>query len=192
MAYQIKRVSLRNGTSVIIRPVQPQDAERIYDMYTRSSSRSIYMRYMRHTQPTLDEIRKIVNLDPARGSVLVAVTDSAPEQVVGYAFYVIDPGFKPYVAEPAIMIEDAYQGLGLGSELNWLLVEKSREQNVYAFEAYVASANDAIFRLVRKSGLPYVQSIDNGEHVLFVVVEPQAQAADSVNDTQNVHFRETA
>lgn len=192
MAYQIKRVSLRNGTSVIIRPVQPQDAERIYDMYTRSSSRSIYMRYMRHTQPTLDEIRKIVNLDPARGSVLVAVTDSAQEQVVGYGFYVIDPGFKPYVAEPAIMIEDAYQGLGLGSELNWLLVEKSREQNVYAFEAYVASANDAIFRLVRKSGLPYVQSIDNGEHVLFVVVEPQAQAADSVNDTQNVHFRETA
>jgi L-amino acid N-acyltransferase YncA len=192
MAYQIKRVTLRNGTSVVIRPAQPQDAERIHDMYARSSSRSIYMRYMRHTEPTLDDIRKIVNLDPARGSVLVAVTDSAPEQVVGYAFYVIDPRFKPYVAEPAIMIEDAYQGLGLGSELNWLLVEKSRAQNVYAFEAYVASANDAIFRLVRKSGLPYVQSIDNGEHVLFVVVEPQAQAADSVNDAQDAHFRETA
>ena len=192
MAYQIKRVTLRNGPSVIIRPVQPQDAERIRDMYSRSSSRSIYMRYMRHTEPTLDEIRKIVNLDPSRGSVLVAATEGAFEQVVGYAFYVIDPSFKPYVAEPAIMIEDAYQGLGLGSELNRVLVEKSRSQNVYAFEAYVASSNDAIFRLVRKSGLPYVQSIDNGEHVLFVVIEPEAQSANSVDNTQKAQLRETA
>ena len=192
MAYQIKRVTLRDGSSVIIRPAQPQDAERIRDMYARSSARSIYMRYMRHTQPTLRDIERIVNLDPARGQAVVAVVDGAHEQVVGYAFYVIDLSFRPYIAEPAIMIEDAYQAQGLGTALNQTLVEKSREQHVYAFEAYVAGANDGILNLVRKSGFPFVQSVDSGEHVLFVVIDAEAQTAGTIHDIRKMSFRGSA
>lgn len=175
MINRVKQARLKTGEAAYIRPVRAEDVQGIREMYARSSEASLYQRYLRYTEPTLTEIEAMCRLDPKRGTVLVAVVDTPHEKIVGYAYYVIDPNFKPYIAEPAIMIEDDYQRVGLGSALGQAMFEAAREQHVFAFEATISMNNDAMMSVIRKSGVNYRQSFTDGVRDVFIPVNPEPE-----------------
>lgn len=173
MQYEAQQVVIATGEVVSIRPAHQYDVERIRDMYARSSEYSIYLRYLRHTQPTLDEIESMVNLLPSQGKVLVATVESEHgELVVGYAYYVVNVDLNSFVAEPAIMIEDNFQGLGLGHALCAALIHEACQQKVQAFEMTVSANNNAMMGVIRKSGLHYTQSFLDGARSLLIALNP--------------------
>jgi RimJ/RimL family protein N-acetyltransferase len=74
---------------------------------------------------------------------------------VGGGRYVrIGPSDTGQRAEVAFLIDDAHQGLGIGSRIFKHLVGIARESGITHFEAEVLPSNTAMLRVFARSGLP--------------------------------------
>ena len=71
-------------------------------------------------------------------------------------------------AEYAALVEDTWQGLGLGSALTERLVGDARGRGVQCLYALVAPGNERMLRLLRGLGLPTRRSREGGAERLEV------------------------
>src|SRR5689334_13308164 len=109
-------VVLRDGSTVVIRPVRGTDAPLLADGFTRLSARSRQMRFLtRKNEPTPTELRYFTEVDHHDHEALGAL-NYADGRGVGIARYVRDAD-DPQAAEIAVTVIDDWQGRGLGTEL---------------------------------------------------------------------------
>jgi acetyltransferase len=153
---RVERVSLRDGTLVSIRPIRPEDAPRLQALFTRLSPASIYLRFLGYRKMLSDaEARSLAEVDYNNRMAFVAfVEQGAEERIIGVARYAIVENVVPCSAEAAVVVEDEYQGRGLGTILLEKLVGYARENGVQAFWATVHRNNAQILRFIKRSGLP--------------------------------------
>jgi RimJ/RimL family protein N-acetyltransferase len=153
-----ERITLRDGTAVTLRPIQPDDVRLLWEMHQRLSNDTLFFRYLRVYNPTLADLTQICNLNDERGGALVATTGRLFKQIVAVAYYI---KAKPAsnTAEAAFLVEDHFQGRGLGQLLWQQLVRHGRERGITTFEAYVHPDNAAMLHLIRKSGLPVSEEV---------------------------------
>ena len=83
-AFAVDRV-LRDGGSIHVRAIRPDDKPRLLDHFGRLSARSVYFRFFRvKTRLTDDELRQFTELDFRDRVALVAtLRNGADEQIVG-------------------------------------------------------------------------------------------------------------
>jgi acetyltransferase len=185
MFKRVKRVRLRNNQAVILRQANPNDLDRLMTMHHWVSSESLYQRYLRHTEVSESEMRMICHLKPSQGVAFVAGMEGAQEIVIGYGYYVIDSNAEPVTAEFALLVQDDYQGLGLGSLLLEMLVTHALQHGVAAFDMVVAANNHAIMQLIRSIGLWFSIESGYGMHDVVINLETEAQPSFSVmNETE--------
>lgn len=152
----IERVSLRDGTLVSIRSIRPDDAPRLQALFTRLSPASIYLRFLGYRKMLSDEeARNLAEVDYRNRMAFVACLQQGPEErIIGVARYAAVEGAVPRAAEAAVVVEDEYQGRGLGTILLKKLVSYARENGVHSFWATVHRNNAQILRFIKRSGLP--------------------------------------
>lgn len=157
-------VSLRDGSQVSLRPIAPTDAPRLRALFHRLSPESVYLRFLEARDDlTLEQAQEFATVDYQRTMAIVAtVIDSGEEEIVGVARYGQDEQETDAGAETAVVVEDAYQGRGLGTLLLQRLVLYARRHGVEALRATVHSSNAQILRFVRRSGLPIQQQLRGG------------------------------
>lgn len=153
---------LRDRTVVTVRPARPHDWILIQEMHDRLSPSSLYFRYLRYSKPTCRELRRLCRMERNKGTVLAATVDMPGETVIGLAYYVIADGLFPLVAEPALLVEDRYQGKGLGTLLFHLLSEQAQQQGIAEFDGLVYSGNETMMHILRRSGLPLESTYAHG------------------------------
>lgn len=161
----IETVTLRDGSEVALRPVQPDDAPRLRALFHRLSPESIYLRFLEARKDlSQQQARAFATVDYQRSMAIVAAVPDADqeEKIIGVARYGEDLDDPSSGAETAVVVEDAYQGRGLGSLLLLRLVHYAREHGVKALRATVHQSNDQILRFVRRSGLPIQQTMKGG------------------------------
>jgi len=110
-------VVLKNGETVRIRPIRPDDEPRLVTLYDRLSRHTAYQRFftVRQHLPQ-DWIRYFANVDYRRRLAIVAERDTvAGIELVGVGRY--EPSDEEGTGEVAFVLEDGYQGLGLGAVL---------------------------------------------------------------------------
>jgi len=144
-------VVLRDGSTVLIRPVRSTDAPLLADGFARLSPQSRRMRFL-GTKTTLSaaELRYFTEVDHHDHEAIGALS-AADGRGVGIARYVRDAG-DPQAAEIAVTIADDWQGQGLGTELLSRLSERARQAGIHRFTALVAADNAAVAGLLRKLG----------------------------------------
>jgi GNAT superfamily N-acetyltransferase len=153
---RVERVNLRDGTVVSIRPIRPEDAPRLQALFTRLSPASIYLRFLGYRKMLSDEeARNLVGVDYHNRMAFVACLQQRPgERIIGVARYAVVEGVVPCSAEAAVVVEDEFQGRGLGTILLKKLVAYARENGVRSFWATVHRNNAQILRFIKLSGLP--------------------------------------
>jgi RimJ/RimL family protein N-acetyltransferase len=151
-----KPALLRDGSEVLIRPVQGTDAPLLADGFTRLSARSRQMRFLR-TKNELSpaELRYFTEIDHHDHEALGAV-DRANGRGVGVARYVRSAQ-DARSAEIAVTVVDEWQGRGLGTELLAQLSERACEEGIRKFTALVAADNVAVAGLARSVGAELVR-----------------------------------
>lgn len=121
---------LRDGTPVMIRPINKSDAERERAFIEGLSAESRYFRFLQNVKhPSPELIRRFTEVDQQNDIALVALMGTADEQrIVGVSRYshCEDRG----VCECAVTVADEWQGKGLGTLLMRHLIELAREQGV--------------------------------------------------------------
>jgi RimJ/RimL family protein N-acetyltransferase len=141
-------VALRDGSEVLIRPVQPADAPLLADGFARLSDKSRRMRFLaRKDQLSAAELRYLTDVDHHDHEALGAL-DQADGRGVGVARYVRDAEDR-HTAEIAVTVVDDWQGRGLGTELLTRLSGRARSEGIRRFTALVADDNRAMAGLLR-------------------------------------------
>jgi len=148
---------LRDGTQVVIRLARPEDTEAISDMHARSSEATRYQRYFTpNTDWREDQLRRIAG--GHRGATLVAVNWRG--DIVGLGNVFPDrPGDTP-AAEIAVIVEDAWQGRGLGGRMLEHLIELARRQGFDEVLALVLASNTGMVRLLERLGVGWTKEAD--------------------------------
>ncbi len=155
---------LAGKTSVTIRPVTPADLELLVELHGRLSDETLFKRFLRPYRPTVDDIAFIVNLAAGQGAALVATVISRQrERAIGLAYYVVEDVDHPLTAEPALVVEDWYQGQGIGTHLFEALRQTAVARQIKVFNAILHPANGSMMRIFERSGLPLRQTRRFGE-----------------------------
>jgi RimJ/RimL family protein N-acetyltransferase len=151
-----KTVVLRDGSAVLIRPVQNADAPLLADGFARLSDASRQMRFLtKKKELSPAELRYFTDVDHHDHEALGAL-DQCDGRGVGIARYVRDPD-DPQAAEIAVTIVDDWQGRGLGTELLAQLSGRARQEGIRRFTALVAADNAAVAALLQNMGAELVR-----------------------------------
>jgi acetyltransferase len=166
-------VVLRGGTEVIVRPLRPGDEPRLHRHFARLSADSIFMRYLSQAKELAEaEAHALAEMDAAHGLALAAVlVESGQEEIIAVGSYSI---IVPGIAEPAIEVEDRFQGQGLGRLMLQRLTTYALSHGIRAFEATVHAYNAAILDFIKRSGLPVERHLDTGIYDIRVWLEPKS------------------
>jgi acyl-CoA synthetase (NDP forming)/GNAT superfamily N-acetyltransferase len=169
---------LTDGSVVHVRPITPDDAELEHEFILRVGPQSMYQRFFQVKRDlTPEELRYFTTVDYVDRMALIVLDG---ERMVAVGRYDVDPDKEPRTAEVAFLVEDQYQGRGIGTILLQHLTTYARLKGVTAFDAYVLADNFGMMRLFRSSGYHVVRSLDEDIYRVEFPIEysPQARAAD--------------
>ncbi len=153
---------LADGTEVTLRPIRADDAPRLQALHRRLSPDSIYHRFLdpRRELPE-EQARRLAAVDYRLRMAFVASLDAeGEERVIGVARYDATRHPEGKEAEVAVVVEDAYQGQGLGSALLSLLAQYALQKGIEAFLATVHVQNRPILHMIQRSGLPHEKRLE--------------------------------
>jgi RimJ/RimL family protein N-acetyltransferase len=141
-------VRLKNGETLRIRPIRPDDEPRLVVLYDRLSRRTAYQRFftVMRRLPS-DWVHYFANVDYRRRLALVAERETvAGLEIVGVGRY--EPSDEETTGEVAFVLEDGYQGQGLGAVLLDAVVRAGTERGLTRFRAFVLAENRRMLSLL--------------------------------------------
>jgi RimJ/RimL family protein N-acetyltransferase len=144
-------VALRDGSRVLIRPVQPADKALFAESWEHFGAESRYRRFLgAKGDLTARELAYFTEVDHVDHEAIGA-RDAETGAGVGVARYV-RLAEQPVVAEAAVSVVDAWQGRGLGGELLRRLSAHAREHGVERFQASLFAYNHSMLALFEEVG----------------------------------------
>ena len=148
-----------------VRRIRAEDAAALQRLVSRSSDRSIELRFLGSLKELSDRMaRRFADVDGKDRFALVALDPENSDEIVGVVRYGregADDG-----AEYAALIEDRFQGRGLGIGLTRRLVEAARQNGIKHLFAMVRRENAGMLSLLRSLDLPErMHWQDGAEHV---------------------------
>ncbi|XVS66214.1 GNAT family N-acetyltransferase [Actinosynnema sp. CA-299493] len=187
-------VVLSDGGTVHLRPITPDDAEKLLAFHGRLSERTRYYRYFgpypRMPKRDLERFSTVDHVDR------VAFTALLGDDIVAVGRYdrlggAGSPGGSS--AEVAFVVEDAHQGRGLGSILLEHLAAAARERGLSRFTAEVLAENGQMVRIFRDAGYGVSRAFEEGVVHLEFDIDPTeesvevARAREQAAEARSVH-----
>ena len=157
-------VVLRDGSTVSIRVMRPEDEPGLLALLQSLSEESRWLRFYSSAsgQALANEAHREATLDRTFGLLAFSGVE---ERVVGHAFYAV---IDEHRAEVAFTIANDFQGRGLGTMLLGQLAEVAAANGIQVFEADVVAANHTMIQVFRASGFPIEVDAGAGQlHLTF-------------------------
>ncbi|MEM2129600.1 MAG: GNAT family N-acetyltransferase [Candidatus Bathyarchaeia archaeon] len=148
----VKRITLRNGSKVLLRPIKPSDATLKQHLFYSLSKDAVTKRYLGSLKAMpLRRVWPYVIVDYKDEMVLVGTTmEEGRENIIAIGSYSRIPNTN--VAEVALVVRDDWQNQGLGTTLFQYLVEIAQKYGITGFTAWVMANNNKMIHIFRKSG----------------------------------------
>jgi RimJ/RimL family protein N-acetyltransferase len=158
-------LALRDGTCVLVREVRAEDAPALQRLVGRSSEHSIELRFFGPMKELSEEkARHFAEVDGKNRFALVALDPEDEGEIVAVVRYEREGSTDR--AEYAALVEDRFQGRGLGIGLTRCLIEAAQERGIKRLHALVLRENGRMLRLLRSLEFPERRRWENGlEHV---------------------------
>ncbi|WP_367130781.1 GNAT family N-acetyltransferase [Saccharothrix sp. HUAS TT1] len=182
-------VVLSDGGTVHLRPITPDDAEKLLAFHGRLSERTRYYRYFGpYPRMPKRDLERFSTVDHADR---VAFTALLGDDIVAVGRY--DRLGEGSSAEVAFVVEDAHQGRGLGSILLEHLAAAARERGLSRFTAEVLAENGQMVRIFRDAGYGVSRAFEEGVVHLEFDIDPTeesvevARAREQAAEARSVH-----
>jgi RimJ/RimL family protein N-acetyltransferase len=154
-----RRLRLRDGRIVAIRPLLPCDAPALAEAIMTADPDTLRRRYIGgrpHLTPAL--LTRLTTLDYQRRFALVAA-DAGTGRGVAIARY---EAVDDRVAEVAVAVDPAWRRVGLATELVELLAQAALDRGIDEFSLYYLAENRPVTALIARSGGAGKQLIHEG------------------------------
>src|SRR5690606_8550463 len=182
-------VVLSDGGTVHIRPITPDDADRIVAFHGRLSDRTRYFRYFGpYPRMPKRDVERFTHVDYVNRVALVALLG---DDIVAVGRY--DRLGEQSSAEVAFVVQDDHQGRGLGSILLEHLAAAARERGLRRFVAEVLAENATMVRVFRDAGYQVSRAFEEGVvHLEFDIDLTEksvavARAREQAAEARSVH-----
>jgi acetyltransferase len=130
------------------RPIRPDDEPRLVELFHRLSPRTVFQRFFRaYDRLPEDWYPRFANVD--YGSRLALVAEERGTLLRAVARY--EPGATPETTELAMVVEDGWQGRGLGAALFDALMAAAEARGKCRFSADILAGNWPMLRLLARS-----------------------------------------
>ena len=150
---------VKGGGTVWIRLARPEDAEAVEAMHGRCSEKSRYQRYFSPVNEWRDvNLRRITG--GHRGATLVVMSEEGA--IVGLGNVFPDSPGDGRAAEVAMIVEDAYQGRGVGTRLLRHMLEFAERLGFAEITATVLAENTGMLRVLEAPGLSWTKELEQG------------------------------
>ncbi len=148
--------------ALTIRPIRADDAELEYAFLDRLSPQTRYNRFLgAGVRPTAAMIEKFTRIDYDEHMAFIATVMLDGEELqIGVARYIRLPDGG---AEFAIVVEDEWQGCGVGRRLLERLIERARDTRVAFLVGDVLAENTSMLEFVRRIGFTISPHPDSRE-----------------------------
>ena len=180
---------LRDGGSIHVRAIRPDDKQRLREHSEGLSARSVYFRFLGPKKLLTDkDLAAFTDLDFVNRVALVAsLGKGEDERIIGVGRYAVSEtaADTPRSAELAFSVVDEYQHHGIGTLLLEHLLRIGREQGIRQFEAEVLADNKAMLGVIENSGVVARRTVNSGVvHVVFSTEETDAFTKGRTSDEE--------
>jgi acetyltransferase len=143
---------LRDGRTVLLRPIKPEDEPLWLEMFKNCSEESIRYKLFQTLKHMPHEVRvRYCNIDYDREIAIVAeLTENGKRKIIGTARVSIELDGK--TGEIAFLVADPWQGLGLGTKLVDYVIEICRERGLESVYGLMLPENRKAIELMRNLG----------------------------------------
>ena len=164
---ELERVWQPSGAAaLLLRPLRADDLDRERAFVEGLSAQTLYLRLQYSANSASErDLARLLDLDYYDRFAIAAIAKEADEErIVGVSRYArIDASRR---AECAIVVADAWQGRGLGSELMRALVMAAAERDIDCLEGTTLAENGRIAEWARRFGLEVRTQPNSGGLVL--------------------------
>jgi acetyltransferase len=169
--YPVKYVQpgmMKNGEAIVFRPIRPEDEPLLVRLHQALSERTVYLRYfqpLKLSQRTAHErLTRICFVDYDREMVLAAEhkkkEDGQPEIIAIGRLSKLRGGGND--AELAVLVDDRYQGQGLGTELYKRLIGVARDEKLSRVVCTILAENREMRAICQKLGFHLESDLEDG------------------------------
>jgi acetyltransferase len=148
---------LRNGVSIAIRPIRPEDEPLMVKFHSTLSEDSVQFRYFAflklEQRTTHERLTRICFNDYDREMAMVGIrrsSESQVEEIIGIGRLIKVHAANE--AEFAIVVSDECQGQGLGTHFLKLLIEIGRKEGIELIFGYILPENYTMQRVCKNLG----------------------------------------
>lgn len=167
-------VVLRDGSVAHVRPIRPDDAERIHRFHAAQSEESIYLRFFAPIKRLSDrDVRRFTHVDYVERVALVA---TVADDIIGIGRYDRLGGRDATSAEVAFNVADSFQGRGVGSVMLEHLAAIGAENGVAEFVADVLPQNRKMIQVFTEAGYDVSRNFDDGVISVRFEIEPNEKS----------------
>jgi GNAT superfamily N-acetyltransferase len=143
----VRPLVLTDGAVLLQRPIRPDDEPRLRELFHRLSPRTVHQRFFRAYDRLPDDwYPRFANVDYRARLALVAEERGTLLRAV--ARY--EPGETPESREVAIVVEDGWQGRGLGGILFDTLLAAAEARGMCRFTADILAGNWPMLRVLHR------------------------------------------
>jgi len=170
----VREVTVKSGR-ILLRPIRPEDAEAERRFISRLSPRTSYLRFHAPIRElTMERLVRYTQIDYDREMAFVAI-DTVDEQheIRGISRYTRNPDGK--TAEFGVIVEDAWQGRGVGHVLMQAIEDTARARGLAELIGLVLKDNDEMGTMMRKRG--YAPHRDEEDPGILRYIKPLAESA---------------
>ncbi len=171
---------LSDGGTIHIRPIRPDDADRLVAFHSRLSPQSIHWRFFApHPRLSEAEVAHFTTVDYEDRMAFVGVLDG---DIVAVGRYERIPGKR--LAEVAFVVADEHQGRGLGSLLLEYLAARARECGIIRLTGDVLLGNAPMLDVFRRAGFGETTHAQDGVIQVTLDIEPTGAALAAVAERE--------
>ncbi|MCB2149625.1 MAG: bifunctional acetate--CoA ligase family protein/GNAT family N-acetyltransferase [Deltaproteobacteria bacterium] len=157
-----------DGRRIFVRPVKPEDAPLFSALFKTLSPTTIYYRFFGTLKELNSEmLARFTQIDYDREIALVAIDEeSETDNMLGVARIIGDPDGR--TGEFAVLVGDAWQGKGIGSNLLEKCLSIAEKQGFESVHGIVLHENRNMLALGKKLGFDIKREPDSGDNELVI------------------------
>jgi len=146
-----RRLALKDGSEVPVRPIRPDDAPRLQRSVEESDPEDLRMRFLHPVRALPDLLAaRLSQIDYSPEMAFAALQPDDPDRIIGVTHLAADPDGRR--AEYAIMLRSDMKGRGLGRIMMKDLIGYARDRGIDEIFGEVLAENKPMLTLCRNLG----------------------------------------
>ncbi len=163
-----EHVQTSAGVDIFVRPIRPEDAPLLIELFESLSPQSVYRRFftpMKRLPHSM--LARFTQIDYDRHIALVALPAAEPlETMLGVARVIIGRNLKE--AEFSVVVSDPWQGKGIGAALLQRCISIAKARGIETVMGTVLAENTQMLALGKKIGFKIKKVAGAGEYELSI------------------------